>query len=227
MTLGRLEKWRPEEESEITYYKRLLRKSPKQYSLLDFLADAFFRQADYEEAIHCWQKLLRKWTVKDKFRVFMKIAQSYEHLGEIEHAYYFYGEAVKANSWNLNALGKWGQMAYILENYDDALASFETITKRESYNEIAWHNLGLTYYNTGFQEEAIKCLKTSLTFDDKNADSWYTLATIYAENYLLDDALFALEQALTLEPELKETARDEQSFQTLMDLTLFRYMIQV
>jgi len=227
MTLGRLEKWRPEEESEIAYYKRLLRKSPKQYSLLDFLADAFFRQADYEEAIHCWQKLLRKWTVKDKFRVFMKIAQSYEHLGEIEHAYYFYGEAIKANSWNLNALGKWGQMAYILENYYDALASFETITKRESYNEIAWHNLGLTYYNTGFQEEAINCLKTSLTFDDKNADSWYTLATIYAENYLLDDALFALEQALTLEPELKETARDEQSFQTLMDLTLFRYMIQV
>ena len=120
MTLGRLEKWRPEEESEIAYYKRILRKSPKQYSLLNLRADAFFRQADYEEAIHCWQKLLRKGTVKDKFRVFMKIAQSYEHIGEIEHAYHFYGKAVKANSWNLNALGKWGQMAYILENYDDA-----------------------------------------------------------------------------------------------------------
>jgi len=227
MTLGRLEKWRPEEESEIAYYKRLLRKSPKQYSLLDLLADAFFRQADYQEAIHCWQKLLRKVTVKDTFRVFMKIAQSYEHLGEIEHAYYYYGEAVKANSWNLNALGKWGQMAYILENYDDALVSFKSITKRESYNEIGWHNLGLTYYNLGFQEEAIKCLETSLTFDDANADTWYTLATIYAENYLLVDALFALEHALTLEPDLKETARDEQSFHTLMDLSLFRYMIQV
>ena len=51
--------------------------------------------------------------------------------------------------------------------------------------------------------------------------------TIYAESFLLDDALFALEQALTIEPELKETARDEQSFHSLMDLTLFKYMIQV
>ena len=219
MTLGRLEKWRPEEESEIAYYKRLLRKSPKQHSLLDLLAATFFRQADYKEAIHCWQKLLRKGTVKDKYRVFMKIAQSYEHIGEIEHAYHYYGKASKANSWNLNALGKWGQMAYILENYDDALSSFETITKRESYNEIAWHNLGLTNYNLGFQEEAIKCLE--------NADTWYTLATIYAENSLLDKALFALEQALTLDSELKETARDEQSFHSLMDLSLFKYLIQV
>ncbi|NHJ31984.1 MAG: tetratricopeptide repeat protein [Asgard group archaeon] len=225
MTLGRLEKWRPEEESEIAYYKRLLRKSSKQYSLLDLLADAFFKQADYEEAIHCWQKLLRKGTVKDKFRVFMKIAQSYEHLAEIEHAYYYYGEAVKENSRNVNAIGKWGQMAYILENYDDALQAFKTITKRESYNEIGWHNLGLTYYNLGFQEEAIKCLETSLTFDEKNADTWYTLATIYAENYLLDDALIALEQAITLDPELSVTARDETSFQTLVDLSLFRYMV--
>jgi protein O-GlcNAc transferase len=227
MTLGRLEKWRPEEESETAYYKRLLRKSPKQYSLLDLLADAFFRQADYKEAIHCWQKFLRKGIVKDTFRILMNIAQSYEHLGEIEHAYYYYGEAVKTNSRNLNALGKWGQMAYILENYEDALTSFKQITKRESYNEIGWHNLGLTQYNLGYQEEAIKCLETSLTFDDKSADTWYTLATIYAENYLLDDALFALEQALTLDPELKETARDEQSFQSLMDLTLFRFFVEV
>ncbi len=226
MTLGRLEKWRPEEESEIAYYKRLLRKSPKQHSLLDLLADAFFRQADFEEAIHCWEKFLRKGT-KDAFRILMKIAQSYEHLGEIEHAYYYYGEAVKVNSRNLNAIGKWGQMAYILENYEDALTAFKDITKRESYNEIGWHNLGLTYYNLGFQEEAIKCLETSLTFDDKSADTWYTLATIYADNYLLDDVLYALEQALTLDPELKETARDEQSFYSLLDLSLFRYMIEV
>ena len=77
MTLGRLEKWRSEEESETAYYKRLLRKSPKQYSLLDFLADAFFKQADYEEAIHCWEKFLRKGTVKESFRM---VLRAFPHL---------------------------------------------------------------------------------------------------------------------------------------------------
>ncbi|MHA1505540.1 MAG: hypothetical protein ACTSPT_10175 [Candidatus Heimdallarchaeota archaeon] len=61
MTVGRLQKRsKRDEEEEIALYKKLLRKSPEKYVLLDFLANALFKIAEYEEAIHCWKKLLYK-----------------------------------------------------------------------------------------------------------------------------------------------------------------------
>lgn len=225
MTIGRLEKWNPEEGSEIVYYKRLLRRSPEKYALLDFLADALYKQAEYEEAIHCWKKLLRKHYVKKTFRILMKIAQAYESLGEIEQAYHFYNKAMKKNHSNLNTIGKHGQMAYMLELYDDALNAFDYISRKEQHNEVAWHNLGLTYYNLGYHEKAIECLEMSLSIEDESADTWYTLATFYSENYRLDEALYALERAITLDLTLKDQAAKEMSFYSLMDLSLFQYMI--
>jgi protein O-GlcNAc transferase len=225
MTIGRLEKWKNEDGSEIVYYKRLLRLSPEKFALLDFLAEALYNQAEYREAIHCWKKLIKKHEVKSKFKFLMKIAQAYEALGEIEHAYHYYGEAMEAKPSNLTALGKYGQMAYMIENYEDALKAFKYLSKKESHNEIAWHNLGLTYYNMGFHEEAIDCLLLSVSVEDESADTWYTLATIYSENYLLDDALFALEKALSLDETLREAAAQEESFYSLSGSNLFRFLI--
>ena len=220
MTLGRLEKWNHEEGKEIVYYKQLLRRTPEKYALLDFLADALYKQAEYEEAIHCWKKLLRKYYVKKTFRILMKIAQAYESLGEIEQAYHYYEQAMKKNQNNLNAIGKHGQMAYMLD-----LNAFDYISKKEQNNDIAWHNLGLTYYNLGYHEKAIDCLEFSLSIVEESADTWYTLATFYSENYRFDEALYSLERALTLDPTLRNQASKEMSFYSLMDLSLFQYMI--
>ncbi|NHJ85232.1 MAG: tetratricopeptide repeat protein [Asgard group archaeon] len=224
MTLGRLEK-KPTEEADIAYYKQLLRRTPEKHALLDFLADALYRQAEYQEAIHCWKKLLRKMTISDPQRILMKIAQAYEAMGEIEHAYYYFGEAKNSAPDSLDAIGKFGQMAYILENYEDALESFDIITDKEPFNEIAWHNLALTYYNLGFHDEAMEALEVSASLDEDSADTWYVLATIYSENYRLDEALFALEKALTIDPTLRESAKSEQSFYSLLDLSLFKMLL--
>ncbi len=226
MTLGRLEKKPQNEESEIAYYKQLLRKSPNRYSYLNFLADALFRQAEYVEAIHCWKKILRKRVVNDSYRVLMKVAQAYELIGEIEHAFYYYGKAVEINPDSLNAIGKYGQMAYVLENFEDALDAFKLLTEREPYNEIAWHNLGLTYYNLGYHDQALESMEHSSTLDDESAETWYTLATIYSEEYNFSEALIALEKALLIDPSLQENARKDQSFYSLKDLSLFRFMIK-
>ncbi|MGC9780856.1 MAG: tetratricopeptide repeat protein [Candidatus Heimdallarchaeota archaeon] len=226
MTLGRLEKKPQGEESEITYYKQLLRKSPNRYSYLNFLADALFRQAEYVEAIHCWKKILRKRVTKDSYRVLMKVAQAYELIGEIEHAFHYYGKAIEINPDSLNAIGKYGQMAYVLENFEDALDAFKLLAEREPYNEIAWHNLGLTYYNLGYHDQALECLEHSSTLDDESAETWYTLATIFSEEYNFNEALIALEKALLIDPSLQENARKEQSFYSLKDLSLFRFMIK-
>ena len=227
MTLGRLEKWKPDEESEIAYYKQLLRKTPNKYSLLNFLANALYKQAEYEEAIHCWLKFIRKQKVKEVFRILIKVAQAFEAMGEIEYAFHYYGEAVKSSDNNLDAIGKFGQMAYILENYDDAVESFEYITRNEPYNEIAWHNLGLTYYNLGYHNEAIDSLELSLSLDDESADSWYTLATIYSESYQLDEAIYSLEKSLEIDPSLREMARQEQSFYSLTGLSMFKLLLNL
>ncbi|MHA1221486.1 MAG: tetratricopeptide repeat protein, partial [Candidatus Heimdallarchaeota archaeon] len=107
MTLGRLEKRIPEEGKEIDYYKRILRKSPTRYVLLDFLADALYKQAEYVEAIHCWKKLLRRLELKQEYHILMKIGQAYEALGELEFAFHYYGEAIKQNKPSLEAIGKY------------------------------------------------------------------------------------------------------------------------
>ena len=189
MAVGRLQKRsKRDEEEEIALYKKLLRKSPEKYILLDFLANALFKIAEYEEAIHCWKKLLYKTDIKEKFRVYARIAQSYELLGELEFAYYNYWKAMKEEPKNLDLVGKYGEMAYLIENYQDSLNAFKRICEKEPDNEIAWHNLGLSYYNLGFHDEAISALNVAIGLDSKSADSYYVQATIYAENYLFDDA---------------------------------------
>ncbi|HUT82612.1 MAG TPA: tetratricopeptide repeat protein [Candidatus Bathyarchaeia archaeon] len=225
MTIGRLEKWQDTEGTEVDYYKKILRITPTKYSLLNFLADALYKQAEYEEAIHCWKKLLRKLDLKQKYQFFMKIGQAYEALGEIEFAYHYFGEAMKENKNGLEAIGKFGQMAYLLDNYEDALKAFKIIAKFEPENDVAWHNLGLAYYNLGLHDEAIDKLELSLSLNEESADTWYTIATIYAENFLLDDALYTLEKALSIDLSLQENARQEQSFYSLMESNLFKYLI--
>ena len=228
MAIGRLQKRRiKDEEAEIAFYKKLLRKTPGKFVLLDFLANAYFKIAEYTEAIHCWEKLLRKTDIKDKFRVFARIAQSYELLGELEYAYYNYWKAMKDNPTNLDLVGKYGEMAYLLENYQDSLNAFKRICEQEPDNEISWHNLGLSYYNLGFHDEAISSLNVASGLDSNGADTWYVQATIYAENYLFDDAFLALEQAILLDEYYRIQARNEPSFYSLSDLSLFIYMIKV
>ncbi|MCF2143816.1 MAG: tetratricopeptide repeat protein [Candidatus Heimdallarchaeota archaeon] len=226
MTIGRLEKWTHDQESEIKYFKRLLRRSPKNYSLLNFLANALYKKAEYEEAIYCWKRLLRKQAVKDIHRILSKIALAYESLGEIEFAFYYYGEALKeAPKTPSSLIGKYGQMAYLLEDYDDALAAFKEMVEIDPDNDVAWHNLGLTYYNKGLKAEAIDCLEIAVSLNEKASDSLYVLATIYAEEYQSDNALEALEHALTIDPSLREQASKEESFSTLTNLALFQYLI--
>ncbi|NHJ06109.1 MAG: tetratricopeptide repeat protein [Candidatus Heimdallarchaeota archaeon] len=227
MTLGRFENRVPEEEVEIQFYKRLLRKNPEKIHLLDFLANALFNQAEYVEAIHCWKKLLRKNILKDEIRLYIKIGQAYESLGEAEQAYYYYGEAIKRNPKNIELISKFGQISYLIENFEDALKSFKIVVQAEPDNEIATHNLGLSYYNLGHHDEALEYLEASLELDNESADSWYALATIYAENYLIDDALIALEKALTLDISLRETARSELSFYTLAHSSLFQFLVNI
>ncbi|MHA1124054.1 MAG: tetratricopeptide repeat protein [Candidatus Heimdallarchaeota archaeon] len=228
MAIGRLQERRfKDEEEEIALYKKLLRKKPGKYILLDFLANALFKIAEYEEAIHCWEKLLRKSDIKGKFRVYARIAQSYELLGEAEYAYYNYWKAMKENPTNLELVGKYGEMAYLIENYQDSLNSFKRICEKEPDNEIAWHNLGLSYYNLGFHDEAISALNVAIGLDPKSADSYYVQATIYAENYLFDDALLSLESAIMLGDHYQIQARNEPSFYGLSDLSLFVYMLQL
>ncbi len=228
MTVGRLQKRsKRDEEEEIALYKKLLRKSPEKYILLDFLANALFKIAEYEEAIHCWKKLLYKTDIKEKFRVYARIAQSYELLGELEFAYYNYWKAMKEEPKNLDLVGKYGEMAYLIENYQDSLNSFKRICEKEPDNEIAWHNLGLSYYNLGFHDEAISALNVAIGLDSKSADSYYVQATIYAENYLFDDAFLSLERAILLDDQYRIQARNEPSFYGLSDLSLFVYMLQL
>jgi len=228
MTVGRLQKRSiKDEEEEIALYKKLLRKSPEKYILLDFIANALFKIAEYREAIHCWEKLLRKTEIKEKFRVYARIAQSYELLGELEHSYYNYWKAMKEDPTNLDLVGKYGEMAYLIENYQDSLNAFKRICEKEPDNEIAWHNLGLSYYNLGFHDEAINALDVALGLVSDSADTCYVQATIYAENYLFDDALFSLERAILLESSYREQAQKEQSFYLLSDLALFRYLVEV
>ena len=225
MTLGRLEKQQPDGEAEIAFYKQVLRKHPERIHLLDFLAYALFKQAEYIEAIHCWKKLLKKQGTKEAHIVLARIAQSYELLGEMEQAYHYYEKVQRISENNLEIIGKYGEIAYLLENYNDALGAFRIIVNREPYNEIAWHNLALSYYNLGLHDEAIECLEKSLEIDDESADSWYTLASIYSENYLVNDALFTLERALSLDATLINKAKKEQSFYPLMESKLFQYLI--
>lgn len=228
MAVGRLQKRSiKDDEEEIALYKKLLRKSPEKYILLDFLANALFKIAEYDEAIHCWEKLLRKTEIKEKYRVFARIAQSFELLGELEHSYYYYWKAMKEEPTNLDLVGKYGEMAYLIENYQDSLNAFKRICEKETDNEIAWHNLGLSYYNLGFHDEALSSLNVALGLDAESAETYYIQATIYAENYLFDDALFALERAILLEPSYREQAQKEQSFYLLSNLSLFKFMIQV
>jgi len=226
MTIGRLEKWTHDEESEINYYKRLLRKSPTNYSLLNFLANALYKKAEYEEAIYCWKKLMKKQKLKDEHRILSKIALAYESLGEIEFAFYYYDKAVqKAPEITSSLIGKYGQMAYLLENYEEALTAFQRMVEISPENDIAWHNLGLTNYNLGLIQEAIDHLEIALSLRAKAADTWYVLATIYAEVYQTEKALEALEQALILEPSLREQAANEESFSSLTNLSLFQYLV--
>jgi tetratricopeptide (TPR) repeat protein len=227
LTLGRLEKTFPDEEEQIAFYKRLLRKKPSRVVLLDFLAEAYYRLAEYDEAIHCWKKLLSKHVVKEEHRLNSKIAQAYELQGEAEQAYYHYYLATQDNPDNLELLGKYGELAYLIENYQEALEVYHKITEMEPENDIAWHNLGLANYNVGNHKQALEDLKIALELNPQSAETLYTIASIYSENYLMDDALDYLDRALTLEPEMRERAIRDQAFYALKDLSVFELLMKI
>ncbi|MBD3192114.1 MAG: tetratricopeptide repeat protein [Candidatus Heimdallarchaeota archaeon] len=225
MTLGRLDKRLVEEEQEIIYYKRLLRRNPDKALLWDFLAEAYYKMAEYDEAIQCWHKYLEK-KLMDDHKILVKIAQAYEAKGEVEFAFHYYLQALKDHPEDTHLLGKFGEMAYETKNYYDALEAFQKLLKLGQKNEVILHNLGLTHYHLGHHKKALDYLQESLEINEDGADTWYTLAIIHAENYLIDDALIALEKAIMLNEDLKEKAKNDPAFQCITHLSIFELLTQ-
>jgi tetratricopeptide (TPR) repeat protein len=141
--------------------------------------------------------------------------------GEIESAFYYYWLALKESNNDLSIIGKYGQMAIIIGNYQEALDAFKQILVNEPRNDIAWHNCGVAYYGLGKMKKAISHLEKAIKINEDSGESHYILAAIFAELYLLDKALYHLDAAINIEPTFSKRVKNDYAFKDLENKWLF------
>jgi tetratricopeptide (TPR) repeat protein len=89
-----------------------------------------------------------------------------------------------------------------LNQFDEALATYQAVLQINPNKAAAHTNIGVVYYQTSRLDDAVAEMKKALEIEPNDAETQYMLGATYVQQQKYDDAEKAFNQAITLKPEL-------------------------
>lgn len=90
---------------------------------------------------------------------------------------------------------------YKQQNFEDAIASFESILNNDENNPHILNNIGLCYAKLALDDKAEEYYLKALSIDSKLVETYINLADIYFKNRVIPQCISLLENAVTFIPD--------------------------
>lgn len=116
----------------------------------------------------------------------LKLAQSYEQSGSLEHAATLYAELHAADEANPVYFDGLRRVLLQLKRYDEAIALLNKRVRRYPADVNLLTSLGSMYYKAGSEKEAMAVWERAIAVEPANPNVYRILAAVLIENRLLE-----------------------------------------
>jgi tetratricopeptide (TPR) repeat protein len=158
------------------------------------LGATYDAQADYNQAIKWYEKLLRKKGHEHNFRALVNLAFDYEHLGAFPKAEDYLKQAQKLRPQDVDVLVWLGDNSYFQEKWKDAAAYYQRAIGLDDKSFFGWRGLGFAMAHQKRWADAVQALEQAKTLRPTDKDVLLALGDIYlSELKDLESALAAYE----------------------------------
>lgn len=152
-----------------------------------------------------------------------------DHQAELTDAYkyFFFREYDKAfeeiagvleeEPGNVSALELRGRIEIVTGDLDAALATFEEAIAADAEDYRGWQGKGDVLERMYKSDEALEAYSVAVENNKNASSSLYALAVLYAEKGEKENSFEYLKKAVKADEFLKDTARDERSFENFRD----------
>lgn len=121
--------------------------------------------------------------------------------------------------------GKGAAYAF-LGRYDEGIALIKHALELKPDFVYGQFNLGLANELAGRWNEAIDAYHSAINLDSKDVWSYYGIASIYGRQGNTDKVIEYLQQAINLQPDVKETAKEEKDFNPVKNDPRFKALVK-
>ena len=177
----------------------------------DYMAKAYLKLDNTEQAIRTYKEAIRTYPVRDSLH--LALGDIYLGNGDTDNALAEYKEAVRLDPTSIKNRYSLGQSYLSAGQYDNAREQFQEVVRRSPIGASGYYGLGQVERAMGNYDSAISQLKKAISVDGTFENSYLELGYTYAD---MDDFENATAQLRILE------AKGSSSAATLED-----YMSQV
>jgi len=169
-------------------------------------AVSLYKQGQFREAIEEFQKVLDEYPEHSDSWKFVGLA--YYQLKDYKSAITPLEKALalkrKEGRNDPDLIRALGQAHISVNQYNQALPYFETLSRMQMSVAANFYMLGVIYANLNRAEDSAEAFKKAVKLDPKDSDSWYYLGVQYFRNGKLNEAVASLRNGLSANPKNPE-----------------------
>ena len=166
-------------KESMSYLREYALNNLNDYETLKILAEVFFNEGRYFEAIDIYNILLQEDSNNENF--YYKIAESYYKIEEYQEALYFYKQVLIFNDENSNVLLNIGIIHNKMSQYLEAEHNIELAINCGFINKNLLVQLGIAYGGQKKYLQSMQAFKDALDFSLNDPIIHYKLGIIYQE----------------------------------------------
>jgi tetratricopeptide (TPR) repeat protein len=180
----------------------LAQTSPYSVDAANYMAQAYLKLGDVENAIKAYRTAIRLDPSRDDSH--LQLGNLYYAEERYDEAVTEYRQAVKINptAGNLYALGQ----AFLgTGSYNDAQEQFKRVLSVSYQEPAGYYGLGLTYSRQGLYEDALRQFNTAIQLDPELYDAYAEIGYTYADMGFMDEAQKQVDFLEKADPALADT----------------------
>jgi len=166
-----------EEKQAFRNLERAVLLSPKNISLLAFVAENLFRADKFEAAKKNLEAAFELEAQNERILLLLGVICADE--GETEKARKYLSVLINHPNKNFCVNYVWGMLAACEANWTESLAAFKQAAEDTPSPEIDYL-IGCVYFELGRHANALQFLQKAISSDIKYADAWFMQSVIYA-----------------------------------------------
>ena len=201
--------------------KLLPKERQNETSFLRIKADALVELEKFKESEKICEEILKK-EPDDTFTLMIYTNSCYARKN-YERALELTNKILEIIPTDINTQNNKADLLNHLGRSEESLKISESIISRNSMNEEAWANKGVSLIKMSDYENAINSLQTAIQIDSAFAEVWFHLARAYAYANNEDDALDSLVVSTSLE--YGHNQLEDSSFDNIKNHSRFQKLV--